>query len=214
MPTPRPRLLLTAFEPFGGRRTNRSQTLLEQAARALQRDAEVRLATRLLPVDFARLPGAVGRALTAFRGGPDALVMLGESGDAGSLRLERLAVNRIDARIPDNAGRQPAGVPVATPGPSAYLTSAKLPAALAAARREDPGAQISDHAGRFACNAAYYLALHLLREKGRAEVPVLFVHVPVSPRALALRPATRALLALLQTMLPHAAAPSSRAAAR
>lgn len=214
MPVPRPRLLLTAFEPFGGRRSNRSQTLLEQLARSLGRSDGPRVATHLLPVDFARLPGAVGRALASFRGGPDALLMLGESGQTESLRLERLAVNRIDARIPDNAGLQPTGAPVVTPGPSAYLTSARLRAALTAARREDPGAALSEDAGRFACNAAYFHALHALHAKGRADVPVLFVHVPVSTRALALRPATRALLGIVAALLPVAAATPKRAAAR
>ena len=201
MPPSRPRVLLTAFEPFGGRRTNRSQTLLAHLTRALEQEDEVRLATRVLPVDFARLPGAVGRALAAFRGGPDALLLLGESGAAESLRLERRAVNRIDARLPDNAGLQPFGEAVTTPGPRALRTTAKLPGALAAARRHAPGAVISDDAGAFACNASYYLALHRLHAQGRAAVPVLFVHVPVSARALALRPAARALRAILEAML-------------
>ena len=196
-------VLLTAFEPFGGRKVNRSQLVLEHVARAAAArvaPGRPRVVTRVLPVSFDALGPAVARALRTGRGRPAAVVMLGEAGTAEELRLERVAVNRIDARIPDNAGKRPTGERVVEGGPAAYFSSAPLKRAQAAARKAGVPVRLSDDAGGFACNAAYYLALHRLHQAGAGELPVLFVHVPVQGKAVELRAAARAVLAILDAL--------------
>lgn len=192
-------MLVTAFEPFGGRPINRSLQVLEHVGRATAQGLPggVRVVTRVLPVRFGRLDAAVERALACK---PDAVLMLGESGTAQEMRLERVAVNRIHARIPDNAGARPEGERVVPGGPAAYFTTAPLRGALTSVRRSGAPAALSDDAGAFACNAAYYLALHRLHRRRGGSLPVMFVHVPVRTRSVGLRPATRAVLALIRTL--------------
>ncbi len=163
----RRRVVLAAFEPFGGRRENQSERVVREVAAAPPRGVDV--GVHILPVTFARLPGAV-RALVAQPG--HALVIVGEAGGARGLRLERLAVNLIDARIADNAGARPVDQPVLRDAPAALFSSAPVKQLAAVARRKGAAVELSLSAGSFACNASYYLALTWAR------VPVLFVHVP------------------------------------
>ena len=77
-------MVLAAFEPFGGRRENQSERVVRELAAAPPRAVEVDV--HILPVTFARLPGAV-RALVAQPA--HALVIVGEASGARGLRLER-----------------------------------------------------------------------------------------------------------------------------
>lgn len=198
-------VLVTAFEPFGGRSTNRSQLVLEHINRAAASPKGIRegvkIVTKTLPVSFQRVGKAMERALSCK---PDVVILLGESGPAEQLRLERVAVNRIDAKIPDNDGKQPSGTPVIADGPAAYFSTTRPKLALASVRKAGASAAISNDAGLYACNAAYYLTLHRLHRHHRQGTPlpqVVFVHIPVRGRALPLRDATKGVLALLRHLL-------------
>jgi pyroglutamyl-peptidase len=154
---------VSAFEPFGGRAVNRSLQVLGKLAQLRP------LATHVLPVDFAALPGAV-REVTASQ--PLLWVMLGESALASGLRVERQARNRIEARIPDNRGAQPLGAKVGR-GAARRRTALDVEALVAASCAAGMPAEASDDAGAFACNAAYFLAL-------ASRSPVVFVHLPTA----------------------------------
>ena len=199
-------VLVTAFEPFGGRASNRSQLVLEHIARAASTPKGVRegvrVVTRTLPVSFSRLGRAIDRTLSCK---PDAVILLGESAPAQQLQLERAAVNRIRARIADNDGSQPYDQPIVPGGPDAYFSTVRPKGALASVRKAGAAAALSADAGAFACNAAYYHALHRLHEAGRSDVPVIFVHVPTRGRALSLRDATKGVLALLRHLADEVA---------
>lgn len=154
--------VVAGFEPFGGRRDNRSwlvaRTLAEQRG----------LASVCLPVDFCALPDAVRRLRET---GAGALLLLGEA-PGRTLRVEQLALNVLHASRPDNAGRRAQGEAVEAGQPT--VRSAGWDALAVARRMQDVGvaAEPSFHAGTYACNAAYYLAL------GGAPGAVGFVHVP------------------------------------
>ncbi len=205
-------VLITAFEPFGRRSSNRSQLVLEHLARAAASPKGIRegvkVVTRTLPVSFGRLDRALQRALSCR---PDVMIMLGESAQAEQLRLERVATNRITASIADNDGAQPLDEAILPDGPAAYFATVRPKPALAAVRRSGAPAALSTHAGGFACNAAYYLALHRLHRLGDGIPPVVFVHIPVKGRALALRDATKGVLALLRHLVDEAAPKARRA---
>jgi pyroglutamyl-peptidase len=161
-----PAVLVAAFEPFGGRRRNRS---LDAAARLA---GEAPAAT--LPVDFARLPAAVAPLVD---GCTRALILVGESAAARCPQLEQFALNHVDARVADNADSMPHGVEVIAGGPVAYRATWPARALAERARVEGFAVELSAHAGAFACNAALYLALH--HAAGRPGAPSIgFVHVP------------------------------------
>ncbi|WP_326566733.1 pyroglutamyl-peptidase I [Amycolatopsis rhabdoformis] len=166
-------VLLTGFAPFGGATTNPSW----QAARlvAARRDDVVAVE---LPVEFEASLPALRAAIETHR--PDLVVCAGEAGGRASVTPERVAINLIDARIPDNAGDQPVDVPVIEGAPAAYFTSLPVKAAVAAIQAHGVPAAVSHTAGTYVCNQVFYGLMHLLA----TEFPALrggFVHVPSAP---------------------------------
>ncbi len=93
--------------------------------------------------------------------------------------IERVAINVIDARIPDNDGSAPVDVPVVAGAPAAFLSGLPVKACLAAARGTGVPAEVSNTAGTYVCNATFYALMHLLA--GTSGVLGGFVHVPVEP---------------------------------
>jgi pyroglutamyl-peptidase len=164
-------VILCGFEPFGGRRRNRSW---DAVSRVPDRG---RLERAVLPVDFAALARTVP-ALVARD--PELLIMVGEDGGRRrGLALERVALNVAHAEIPDNRGQAPQAEALAPGGdaPLAYPASWDAPAIVARLLLAGIAAEVSHHAGTFACNAALYLALHAAAGM-QATTTIGFVHVP------------------------------------
>jgi len=91
--------------------------------------------------------------------------------------LERVAVNVVDASIPDVDGHQPVDEPVEVDGPVGYLSGLPLRACLAAVRRTGVPVEISGSAGAYVCNALFYRLMAAV-DGGPAAG---FVHVPRTP---------------------------------
>ena len=108
-------------------------------------------------------------------GGFDAVLMLGVASRARTIRVERRAVNRASVLFPDAAAQHPSQVAMRRGAPY-QVTRAALTPALVALRRRELVVALSQDAGRYLCNAAYWRAL-------ARPAPALFVHVPKSPRA-------------------------------
>ncbi|GHF58366.1 pyroglutamyl-peptidase I [Streptomyces thermodiastaticus] len=200
------KVLVTGFEPFGGESINPSWQAAEQLA--AQPPAG-------LDVTAVRLSCVFGTALEELRAAVDAagedlalVVSLGQAGGRPDLTVERVAINVDDARIPDNAGRQPVDEPVVPGGPAAYFSTLPMKACVAAARAAGVPASVSQTAGTFVCNHVFYGLAHLLATE-RPGIRGGFVHVPYSPeQAAALSPvppslsvpdAVRGLSAILAT---------------
>ncbi|MEV4599250.1 pyroglutamyl-peptidase I [Amycolatopsis sp. NPDC049253] len=196
-------VLLTGFAPFGGSATNPSW----QAAQlvAARRDDVVAVQ---LPVEFGASLTALRAAIEQHR--PSLVVCAGEAGGRSAVTPERVAINLIDARIPDNAGDQPVDVPVIADGPAAYFTTLPVKAAVAAIQAKGVPAAVSHTAGTYVCNQVFYGLMHLLAH----EFPSLrggFVHVPSAPEqvgadrpALAVQQSAEALDAVITTALTTA----------
>ncbi|MFE0499663.1 pyroglutamyl-peptidase I [Lysobacter soli] len=178
--TPMPHVLLTGFAPFGGESTNPSW----ESVQALEGEvvAGHRIVARCLPVEFDASLHALQQALDELV--PSLVICVGQAGGRAQMSLERVAINVIDARIPDNAGAQPIDEPVAADGPAAYFTSLPIKAMLAALRNAGFPAEISQTAGTYVCNHVFYALMHALR--GLPGVRGGFVHIPYSPAQAAL----------------------------
>lgn len=177
------KILLTAFEPFGGAAINPAQ---EAAALIPQRVGRADVATICVPVVFGQAIDTVAAAIR--REKPDAVLCIGQAGGRAALTPERVAINVDDASIPDNAGYQPIDRPVVPGGPAAYFSTLPVKAMTAAIRTEGLPAQVSNTAGTFVCNHLMYGVLHLLAE----EFPGVrggFMHVPFAPEQVIARPA-------------------------
>ena len=108
---------------------------------------------------------------------PSLVILLGQAGGRACLSVERVAINVDDARIADNAGRQPVDEPVAPAGPAAYFATVPMKAMVAAMREAEVPAEVSNSAGTFVCNHLLYGVLHFLAASGRP-ARAGFIHVP------------------------------------
>ncbi|PFG19739.1 pyroglutamyl-peptidase I [Serinibacter salmoneus] len=162
-------VLVTGFEPFGGDATNSSWEVAREVARTWEGPGV--LVPERLPVTFAGAPLALREAITRVR--PAVVLCLGLAAGTDRVRLERVAINLADARIPDNDGAQPVDEPVDPAGPAARFTTLPVKATLARAAERGLPLTSSLSAGSYVCNAVMYHALGLL-----PGAPVGFAHVP------------------------------------
>lgn len=179
-----PAILLTGFEPFGGEAFNPSAEIARHLHGAVIRGHRVHAA--LLPCVF----GAATRELRAQlrRIDPVLVVCLGLAAGRTEVTPERVAINVDDARIEDNAGRQPVDRPIVGGGPAAYWSTLPIKAIVAELRAREIPAAVSQTAGTFVCNHVFYALMHELRRK--RSVRGGFIHVPYAQeRAPAGKPA-------------------------
>ena len=161
--------LVTGFEPFGGSDRNPSAELITRI--------EGEAVTAVLPVEFDALRKLVLDLLAEHR--PTHVVCLGLSGRASGLTLERVAINLIDARIPDNAGDQPVDRPVIPGGPAARFSTLPVKTMLRAVQATGVPGELSLSAGSYVCNALFYHVLHVAAAFPQNTRPRCgFIHVP------------------------------------
>lgn len=176
-----PRVLLTAFEPFGDDTVNPSLLI----ARSLDRElvAGARVVAVELPCVFHASLAVLDEALARTR--PTLAVALGLAAGREGLSIERVAINIDDARIPDNVGAQPVDEPVAPGGPAAWFSTLPIKAMVAALNQAGVPASVSQTAGTFVCNHVFYGLQQRLAGTG---VRSGFIHVPLLPEQAGLHP--------------------------
>lgn len=167
-------VLVTGFEPFGGEKINPSQ----EVARALHGRviAGHRVAGETLPCVFGESVKELRRQLK--RHTPVLVIGVGQAPRA-EITPERVAINVDDARIADNAGAQPIDRAIVKSGPTAYWSTLPVKAIVDALRKKKIPASVSQTAGTFVCNHAFYGLMHALR--GNRRVRGGFIHVPLLP---------------------------------
>ncbi len=200
------RVLVTAFEPFSGSRSNPTVELA-----ALLKRSFPSLHTATLPVVGGTSTGGAWHTLQARHHGPwDVVVHLGEAQTRATVTIERIAINLRDGAVADNAGVVVTDTPVVGGGPDAYFTTLLVDAMLSAARGCGVAVGQSLSAGSFLCNELMYRSLHHARTMG-LNTRVGFIHVPQSPEQAAARggssmePATalRAIAPMLSAVVPQ-----------
>lgn len=163
-----PRILLTAFEPFGGETINPSLEIMKR----LSGRPDIDVLT--VPVTFADS----ARTVLPHLPGHDVVVMLGQAKGRKGLTMERVSINVDDASMPDNAGDAPDDRPIAEDGPAAYFSTLPIKEMVNAVRAKDLTASVSNSAGTYVCNHLMYSVLHALRD---TNVRTGFIHVPALP---------------------------------
>lgn len=166
------KVLLTGFGPFGEVTTNPSAEVVQSLAGGMIADHPV--VGEVLPVEFDAAGAQLQTLLRQHH--PVLVVCLGVAASRHKISLERVAINLLDARIPDNAGRQPVDIPVVADGPSAYFTSLPIKAMREAMARTDAPIEVSNSAGTYVCNHIFYTLMHAIRE--RSDCRGGFVHLP------------------------------------
>lgn len=165
-------VLLTGFEPFGGDAANPSGEAVHRVA-ARWGGPEV-LVTAVLPVTFAGASARLRELVREHR--PDVVIAAGLAGGRAAIGVERVAVNLVDARIPDNDGAQPIDEPVIPGAAPAGFSTLPVKAIVKEIAAAGIPAELSYSAGTFVCNHLFFTALEVAGPGAR----VGFVHVPWS----------------------------------
>lgn len=182
------RILITGFDPFGGDTVNPSYEAVRRLPDEL---AGVRLIKRELPTAFGSSAAALYDAIDLCD--PDIVICVGQAGGRRHITPERIALNYMDAAIPDNEGNRPRHEVIFPGAPDAFLTSVDVPALVDRLNASLPDAPfaVSYHAGTFVCNALYAALLKRIADEtasgGRSRLG-LFVHVPYLPEQVGDKP--------------------------
>ena len=155
------RILVTAFEPYGGNDTNISQKVLD----ATQAD----VAKLLLPVSFRRAPKVLNEAIKHFH--PHVIISMGQAAEGDKIRLERLAINMMDSAKGDNDGYIPDEELICSEAPLALKTGLPVKSLCADCINAGLPTIVSNSAGLYVCNRIYFETLQHTPNS-------LFVHIP------------------------------------
>lgn len=167
------KILITGFEPFGSNDENSSWVVANKVA--TQNTFGIDIALELMPVSFRSVAKTLRTAVT--RHNPDLLIMLGQAGSSDKVRLERIAINMMDARNADNDGFIPDEEPINTETPVALFTNTDIKQLYNAIAEQSIPVKISNSCGLYVCNRIYYEALMLCNEINKMKA--IFVHLPL-----------------------------------
>ena len=166
------KILITGFDPFGGETVNPAYEAVKLLPDTIAGAEIIKLE---VPTRFHCAGAVLEDAMQRHK--PDVVICVGQAGGRAVITPEKVAINLMDGRIPDNAGYQPVDVPIREDGETAYFTS--LPVKAMVQRMRDAGipAAVSYTAGTYVCNYLLYTLLYLI-DKKYPHVRGGFIHVP------------------------------------
>jgi len=169
------KLLLTGFNKFGALEFNSSEIIVNELAERMKLSEEIYLVSEVLRTEFDAAGTRIQELIEELK--PDAIICLGVAVDRGLISLERVALNLMDTKLPDNAGRVESGKLIAPDGPTAYLSTLPLDQMSQQLKDLCIPVEISNHAGTFVCNHVFYLARQKVEQLG---IPAKcgFIHIP------------------------------------
>lgn len=172
-------ILVTGFDPFGGEVVNPAYEAVKQLPDTIKGHDVIKLE---IPTVFGKSGQTLVAALEKYQ--PELVLCVGQAGGRTDLSFEKVAINFMEARIPDNEGKQPFNQPVISDGATAYFTNLPIKAMAKAVRESGILSSISYTAGTFVCNELMYHLLHWI-DTHNVSVRGGFVHVPFAPEQAA-----------------------------
>lgn len=165
------KILVTAFKPFLDHTQNCSEVLLKR----LQQERDD-IESLLLPVSFQNTFSEFKKHWQA-RGPYKSVVMLGQASGRKSVNLERVALNWMESKLPDNDGLTPSGKRIVRDAPDSYIVDFFPSSWLEVLNGQGP-TETSFSAGAYVCNHLYFQVAHELKAHN---IPNIFVHLPLLP---------------------------------
>ena len=170
------RIVITGFDPFGGETVNPAY----EAVKLLpDRVGDKELIKIKIPTAYRGGVKALEEAIDRYQ--PDVVLSIGQAGGAACIRVERVAVNLAEARIPDNDGYQPVDKFLREDGENAYFSTLPVKKMQQAIVQAGYPSVLSYSAGTYVCNAVMYNALYLA-QKRYPSMKAGFIHVPYAPQ--------------------------------
>ena len=148
----------TAARPVTSARATAGGVPRPAAPGASPEDAPHCITGLVLPVAFQSSWKPLVEKIEEVR--PDVVLALGLAEDRREVTPELVAINYMDARIPDNQGRQPSQTPIEAAGPAAYFSMLPVHRMTSGLRNAGFPAALSYSAGAFVCNYVMYRLLH------------------------------------------------------
>ena len=168
------KILVTAFEPFGERKTNPSRMIQKSLPSSV---FGCKILKSVIPVSGTEASIKIRMLLKRHK--PDIILSFGLAAGETAIRIERFGLNIKDYRIKDNSGERPAGERICVDGPAAYTVSIPPEKIVEELLEKNIPAYASSHAGTYVCNTLIYEAMRAIDEFG-LNTKYLFVHFPLS----------------------------------
>lgn len=166
------KILITGFEPFDSDTTNPSAEWIDwMGNRDNQADREV--LGIVLPVTFNGAFQKFKQAYDDFC--PDIVVLSGLAKNRTMLTVERIGINWVDARIPDNNGVTLSAQKIVPEGPDGLFTTVSIEEVTRLAAINETAVKLSTSAGEYVCNELLYRSLYYVQAK---KTPLTFIHIP------------------------------------
>lgn len=166
------KILITGFDPFGGEPTNPAYEAIKLLPDTIDGAEIIKLE---IPTVFGK--GAEKAIKMIAEKDVDVVLSVGQAGSRSAMTVEKVAINLVEARIPDNEGQQPFDVKVKEDGDTAYFTTLPIKAMVDEMKTNGIPAFISYTAGTYVCNEVMYQVLYAVN-KTYPNVRAGFVHVP------------------------------------
>ncbi len=163
------KILITAFEPFGNDKINPTMEVVSKLE-----DIEG-VEILVLPVTFTAFDFLQDNIRDKYY---DYIIHLGQAGGRNKITFEKVAINYMDAKIPDNLGNQPMGEDIVNDGPQGLFTTIPIKELVSALKAKNFPVNISYTAGTYVCNYIMYSSLQYFNN---SNTKVGFVHIPYSP---------------------------------
>lgn len=170
-----PKLLITGFEPFDGFTINPS----EEVAKTLegQKIGKYEITCLVLPLDYKKALDLLDHALEKHR--PKIVLSCGQANRA-VITIERIAINLLSTKRPDNYGNIPETDIINPKGPAAYFSNLD-PYKLAKTLTDNEiPAEVSYCAGAYGCNWLLYNLMQRI-ETNNLDIKATFIHLPPLP---------------------------------
>jgi pyroglutamyl-peptidase len=109
---------------------------------------------------------------------------MGQASGRTSISLEKVAINQLDFRIPDNQGNQVHSKLIQEFGQDAYFASLPLQFLYERLFEGEIPCEISYTAGTYLCNQVFYTLMHHIRSNDLSIIGG-FIHFPALPQQIA-----------------------------
>lgn len=184
------KILITGFDPFGGESVNPAFEAVKLVADFIG-DAEI---IKLeIPTVFRKSAEVLKSAIEKHN--PYAVLCIGQAGGRFDITVEKVAINLMDGRIPDNEAFQPIDEVIQKDGETAYFATVPVKSMTAAIREAGIPASVSYTAGTYVCNYIMYELLYMV-SKSNAKIKGGFIHVPYATGQAVTKPANTPTMSL------------------
>jgi pyroglutamyl-peptidase len=169
-------ILVTGFEPFDGFKINPS----EEVAKALdgKKINQHSIVGLILPLDYKNALDILDTAITKYH--PDYILCCGQANRA-VITIERIAINILSTKRPDNYDNTPESDIINHEGPAAYFANLEPGSLVQILKDKGIPAEISYFAGAYGCNWLLYNVMQRIQH-GELKAKSTFIHLPPLPQ--------------------------------